>query len=67
LAEALAHRRRGCTRRIGPIDSFFLLLHWLRPGSSIEQIAVGFDTHKQALYKRIREVIELAHDDRVNR
>lgn len=50
-----------------PINSFFLLLHWVRTESSIEQITVGFDIHKQTLYKLIQKRTELAHDDLVNR
>jgi hypothetical protein len=49
------------------VNSFLFLLHWLRTGSSIEQIVCGFDIHKQTLHKGILEVIDLTHDDLVNR
>jgi hypothetical protein len=67
FGEALRRPRRGRGHLIGATDSFLLLLHWLRSGSSIEQIAAGFTLRQETLYRRIQETIELAHADLVSR
>jgi hypothetical protein len=67
LAGIFSSPRGGRARRIEAIDSFFLLLHWLKTGSSIATIAAGFKLKKETLYARIQGVIERVHDNLVGR
>jgi hypothetical protein len=67
LAGILSHGRRGRGPGIGPADSFFLFLHWLKTGSAIAAIAAGFHVRKQTLYRHTRLLIERVSENLIAR
>jgi hypothetical protein len=67
LHQSLSRTRRGRRPAIGPMDSFLLLLHWLRSGQPFVMIAAGFRLNPQTVHRRVMEVAELVHGPLVAR
>jgi hypothetical protein len=49
VESALTFPKRGRKHVIGPMDGFFLFLHWLRSANPIDEIAVQFQLRSLAL------------------
>jgi hypothetical protein len=56
VAHLLEIPNRGRKKVIGPIDGFFLFLHWLRSANPIDKIAIAFNVGTATLYKHIHKV-----------
>jgi hypothetical protein len=56
VESALAVPKHGRKHVIGPMDGFFLFLHWLRSANPIAEIAVRFQLRSPTLYKPLHKV-----------
>jgi hypothetical protein len=61
VESALTVPKRGRKHVIGPMDGFFLFLHWLRSANPIDEIAVQFQLRSPTLYKYLHKVGQLIH------
>jgi hypothetical protein len=61
VESALTVPKCGRKHVIGPMDGFFLFLHWLRSANPIDEIAVQFQLRSPTLYKHLHKVGQLIH------
>jgi hypothetical protein len=66
VERALTVPKRGRMHVMGPMDGFFLFLHWLRSANLIDGIAVQFQLRSPTLYKHRHQVEQLIHQPLVN-
>jgi hypothetical protein len=66
VESALTVPKRGRKYAIGPMDGFFLFLHWLRSANPIDEIAVQFQLRSPTLYKHLHKVRQLIHQPLVD-
>jgi hypothetical protein len=66
VESALTVPKRGRKHVIGPMNGFFLFLHWLRSPNPIDEIAVQFQFRSPTLYKHLHKVGQLIHQPLVD-